>query len=514
MPKWSPGGSEGILNTPARQDSVLPPPPKIDVGVSKSFEDQFAKRLDEMARQAKGAPSAQPGLVVDQVGHTTTLIAQGVDGKAGQQTAKLDEARRLIGEKKYREALTPIDEVLRESPSLPDARYLRALCQFSMGELEPALECLDQMARAGLDGQFESRLRLLRTQIREQLTPPVVLETALMTAVGQADAALARLDRLIMLDPDGAIFHLLRAHTLLLGNRLADAARAARQAEPHCHGGDREALQALSREIELRELKEKLKPAREYFRSWQYRKARASMEVYRSQYGKHSLWTTFHGYLEALGGGLLSKGRSPQELGPLGSPKELDELYFFLVQKEIQAAKPLMNTKDFVGAEQALEPALQFAPRFPYLNFLLALCAHESLGQSAEAKKPPPLQEALARMKKAREFAQAAIPDPEIENAPELLAAIDQVLEMLEAVTADSALIDPLAGRFQTLMTELTSGKPTREKLVRFLAGVNALRLDVDRAHAGCRSDSGRTNLAELKATIDDVRKQLSPGGR
>ena len=514
MAQWSPGTSAGSLVTPGGKGPDLPPPPKIDVGVSKGFDDQFAKRLDEMARQAKSGPSAEPGLVVDQIGHTRSLVSAGVDGQAGQRTAKLDEARRLIGEKKYEEALVPIDDVLRDTPTHAEACYLRAFCQFSLGKPEPALECLGPMARVGLDEQLKSRLVLLRAQIREKLAPLVVFETAMMSALGLAQMALARLDRLIELDPDGAIFHLLRAHTLLLQNRLADAARAATEAEPHCHGADRQALTDLVAEINRREVREKLAPAREYFRRRQYRKARSSMEALQSQLGRHSLFATFSAYLVALGGGVLSRGASPREIAPQGSLKELDELYFFLVQAEIQAAKPLIKAKEFTNAERVLETALQFAPRFPYLNFLLGVCVHESFGQLVEAKKPPAIDQALARMKRGQEFAKAAVPDKEIENAPALLAAMTAAVDMLDGVIADKALIEPFAGRFKGLMADITSGKPTPAKFVKFLTGIKTLRADADRASARARTDAGRSNLAELKTAIDDILKQISQGGR
>jgi tetratricopeptide (TPR) repeat protein len=516
MPQWTMEGA-ATLQLPSEAPKPIPKAPSFEIKTNKGIDEQLASRIQELAkeRQAQGAP--RPGLVIDQMRGRAGLVSDRAMPGLEARANRLEEARRLIEKKDYEGALQLIEQVLREFAAHDEALYLKGYCQFSLEQHEPALETLAPLRRVPSESDLGSQIRLLRGQIRDAITPQIVLETLALGAIGIAAASVPHLSRLVQLDPEGAIFHILLIRTLMVGGDLRQAGIAAEQAIPYCHGAEQAILEGLRGEIYRRDVEQKLEPARAYYREFKYRKARGVLERLRSSYGDRPLWITFNGYLQGLGGGFFSRPLMPAAVRPQGSTAEVEALHFFLVGPDLQQAKQLLRDESYQHAEIVLRAAHQFAPYFPYANFLLGVCIFKGLWAAIGGGNAPDIDSMFSLLSVAREFAEVGAQDPEIGEAPELVKAIDGTTQMFREIKAEierqqreQKLMEPLFKDFVTLMESVKEGIRSPEHFREIQKKLSGIRERCPRVGPQIRTEQGRESFRQFEEVLQRNWEQLN----
>src|ERR1051325_2085793 len=512
MPSWTLDPNVGSLVKPG----ATPPPPKIpDLKPAGPVYDKYAD--NGMADRIKRAAQKQEGetdntrIAVDMVGVGTGLR------EIGELTIAdhLDQARSLIREEKYEEALALLGEFLRKSPGHAEATFLTGYCQCALDQPETALRTVAPLIRAPHPG-LESRLRQLRVSIREKMSAGVIDAVADREPRGATRGALARLDELLDLDPGVGIYHCFRVHLLIVANRLSEALVGARRAAEDCHGNDKGLLDSMEGEILVRQCEAAVEPARQHYRERQWRKARKAMEQIRPQLGAMPIWGVFYNYLEALGGGLLSRGRMPSEVVPAGPFALVDKLHFLLVREELNLAKRLLDEADD-RAQQVLNRGLELAPHFPYLHYLQAQAIYIWLIHDIMEGEGLDLDRHESLVKEARHHADIGATDKEIDGAEELrtllaglaLALADARAEMEKEQREVEAHFAPLDGEFRSIIEDAREGIRSTEHFRDLQKRMRALRGKI----APARKKASLKRVLELfdafKATVERNWAQL-----
>ena len=498
MPNWTLEGNIGSLES--RPPAPLPHIP--DLKPAGPVFDKFggagiADRIAEAAKAKRRETPATPTLQVDAIGAPTSLRAADAAQVALGMSDRIDKARQLIREKKFREAMEILGEVLASSPVNPHATYLMGYCQFSLGEPEKALRTIAPLIRK-TPPPLESMLRQLRTGIHEKMVPAVIEWIGMKSARGDNAAGIHRIENLLALDPDVGIYHCVRIHLLILENRLDDAQAAAQAARPHCHGGDKELLEAMHAEIVRQQFQTDVEPARQHYRNRQYRKARKALEQIRGRWQTDPLWKAFQGYLEALGGGFLSKGRMPSEVVPKASFPVIDRLHFLLVREEVAVGKAFLMAGDLYNSHLAFDQGLELAPHFPYLNYLQAQTIYATVVVESRGDEPVDIERHQTMIERALEHAKVGVKDDDIDGARDLRDRLADLAAMLARFRADLEKQErEIAANLGSLENELQSILAAAQK------GITSVEL--------FRTLQGR--LRELRKAIPAARKQLSMEG-
>jgi len=500
------------LQTVPQVPRTIPTAPSFEVKTRKGIDEHLARQIEELARRK--AQTTGPTLVVDQKRGEAGLVSAS-PGLALAAVTDLEKVRTLIDKKKFREALGLLESVLRQLVGHAEALYLKAFCQHSLGEHEPALETLAIHA-AGFSRDRESRVRLLRVQIREKMSPGVAVEALMLAATGRAGDAVRRLTRLVHLDPEAALYHILLVQSHMACGNLSGAAEAARRAEPVCQGREQEVLNSLRAEIDRLEVERALTPARDRYRELKFRKARSELDRVRPTHGDRPLWKTFHNYLEDLGGGVFSAGRSPLDVVPRGAPRDVETMHFFLVGHDLQLSRRMMADGDFANAETTLRTAYGYAPHFPYMNFLLGACLFKLLWSEMLSGTAPDLQTARRRLQLAHDLTAIAEQDPEITEAPELMVAIDASDRMFEEIEKDleqqrreMAEMSPLCQEFGSVMESAKDGITSTEHFRKIQTRMRTIRDKTAALRPGIHSGSGLEQVKQFTEILDKNWKAL-----
>lgn len=519
MPNWSLEGNTGILREKAsaagpHMPDLKPAGPVFD----KYGGADIGERIAQAAQAKKREKPDKPTLQVDAVGAPPTSLRSTDATQVALGTSdRIDQARRLIRESQYAEALSILDEVLVSSPDHAQARYLKGYCQFSLDEPEKALRTIAPLIKAR-PSPLDSMLRQLRLGIREKMVPSVIEWIGMSSMRGDNAAGIRRVDDLLALDPDVGIYHCVRVHLLMGEDRLDEAAAYVRRATEHCHGADKDILDAMHKEILRRQFELAVEPARQHYRNRNYRKTRKALEQIRGAWGTDPLWTAFYGYLQALGGGFLSKGRMPSEVVPQGPFAVIDRLHFLLVREEIGFGKRLLLGDDFLRAGMLFDRGLQLAPHFPYLNYLQAQTMYATLVMEADGDEPIDIEEHQGTVALALRYANIGAKDKEIDGAEELRDGLAELERMLASIRAEiekqqreiATVLGPLDAEFRSIMESAQNGITSVELFRTLQQRLRALRQSVASARKKVSSDMARESLLQMEKAVERNWSQLS----
>jgi tetratricopeptide (TPR) repeat protein len=372
----------------------------------------------------------------------------------------------------------------------------------------------------------QTRVGVLREEIRRQIVPVVVVEQIALMLGHQSDQALERLRTLCELDPEMPMFHYMLAGTLLTAGRLDEAAAAADEGLRSCGDGAAgddgvQGLHDIRREIRRRRLLKEMEPARKQYRKGKFGKAHSELQRLAPDSRGDPLWTTFDNFvqeLEARGVRFSRRnGSGLASVAPQGTFKDVDALHFLLVGEEIGKAKTHLAGGRPDKAESEIDDAMRYAPSFPYAHFLKARCMYQRLGERLGSGKMPALEEAIAQLEAARAHAQFATQDPDLTDT-NLLEAIDGALEAvrhveqeLKLVAEDAKLLNPVVDDFHALMksaNEGISGPDDFDKIDRRLKSLED-RVKSRDLKSRMKSETGARMLAEFTKVLEANRKQL-----
>lgn len=518
MPKWSSDADTGFLQSLQAMPAAIPTElPKVGGVFEKSqLGAGLADKIKEAAEKAKTRGDRKgtgDQLQVDELAGFSGLRVS--DPKLGFAADRLDEARVLIKQGKFQEALRIVEEVLQEKSGHPTALYLKGLCECRLDRAEAALRTIAPVIRS-TPVSLDSQMRQLRTEIREKMAGEVAATVLKFCVEGRVEAGLRRIYELLDLDPAVPVYHFLRIHVLLAGDQIAEASAAAEAANPYCHGSDKEMLDGMRHEIRRRMLVAALEPARYQYRAMNWKKARKAIDRIRSEWGHEALWQVFQQYLEALGGGFLSKGRRPEDVRPTGDFRTVDQLHFLLVREELENAKALLATAQPQQAVDVLQAGYRLTPHFPYLQYMLGQAIYLTILLHFATGDLPPIETVDEQLQEAHRFATYGAQDNEIESAKNLIDAIEVAQQAMEEVRAeqkkqecDAGLIRPLGDQFIAIMEGAKNGIESVEHYHDLRKRLRKIRSDIPAVRGKLGTDGGRTSLKQLETALDRNIDQL-----
>ena len=403
----------------------------------------------------------------------------------GPGEEQLRRARELIAAEEFREALTPLREALAEHPDLREAIYLTALCQARLGEEEPALVTLAALLPVRLPSDLQSRVDILRDEVNDTLTTHVLRTVILMTITVGPEPARQHAQRFVALAPEVGLYHCLLAGVLMRTGRIAEALAAVDYGLQSCRSGDEAQLLGLKDQLDSQDLELRLEQARLLYRMGNYPMARRALDLLDPRYRQQQLWITFNEYLHALGGRFMGlvRGRRPDAVQPQGRFKDVDRLHFLLVREELAATKAALNENRPAVAVAAARQAVRLAPFFPYVNFLLATAIYRNVIEEVTNGRMRSIDQALAQVAEAQNYAKVGQNDPEIEAAGGLVsslaamrAVLEQIAAKLRADAEDAALMNPIIADFMKLMEKMQQGITSSRQLNQMRDGFRDVR--------------------------------------
>ncbi len=513
------GGDPGGLK---HFESELKVPEGIDPGKfdpkAKAQEEDFASQLDKMAKEAQARQQArQVDLKLADFDLDTGLASTEVAESPPEQW--LREAKRLIAEEHYLEALPLLRQVLAAVPGHHEAAYLLAFCQVRQGEDREALKTLFPLRQVRLERHLDVRVADLRDEIRHRLFLLLILDTLLHLSQDQPLEAARQVQEVLELDPDWESCHFLVAGLLMQAERFPEALAAVDRGLAMCPQ-ESGFLQNLRRQILRRLCANFMEPARALFKEKKYSQARTQLKRLDRLYRQVPLYAAFDGYLARLSGGFLGfiLRKTSGEATPPGSAAEVEDLYFFLVEDELRQAKELLGESQPAQAEPALRRALEFCPRFPYANYLYAGCLFQYTAELLNRKPPPGIDEVVENLGRALAASQVGAGDPEIrEPCLSLGKEIKNALDLMESARQEIKRQEQEAGRinqafeeFNRIIGSIKGGITSSQQYYRVREQMKGLHGKLQGLKKQVASPAGKEVLANLTDAVDHHLAQLN----
>ncbi len=449
--------------------------------------------LADLAKEAKRArrQAQASGLAVTPGGpggaNIFTFGITEAGGVALEQTnvgRLLQLAKQTLSTGKCREALENVTELLRDQPGHPEGLYLKAVCHCELGEPRAGLRALAEL-RAVQEGGAEVKPLLassandVRFKLRAAILPTVFSENVDRLREGSWEAVVTDTDELIGLDPGVWEFHYLRADGHSYGGKLDEAWEGVATAFGVAAPKQPESLVNLREQVRGRLAMVKMAPALEHYKKRQYAAARAAVADLDAEFRPAKIVTLFDDYLALLE---ASPGKSPQTVAPVGPIADTDQLHFFLTRDEMPLLRLMRQMERYELAVPQAREALQYAPHFPYLHYLTALSLYQELMARFRTDDPPSLDEAEVVTHEARGHAVASQADPELGDAPEVVAVLDRLLITINEIReeqkkwkVDWAILEPIADRYLALMKGASEGIEGVAHHERLTQGMNSI---------------------------------------
>jgi len=494
LQRQAPSSSRAVLKR------ELPPGPAVIAP-----ENDLARTLKEITTvkaAAVGIADAATMIKVD-------LTSIDVSALFGPGEAGLRKAQKLIDESKFREALDTLNDLLRDVPSLAEASYLAALCEFRLDEHKGALKRLHCLS----DPSMEIRKKALQSEVRSAVQP--ILEKAVLGFVIRNSIAelIAASKEWVDIDPSCGLFAFYYVTALLAGSKPELARKAVDASILQCDDNYTKVLMRLRADIDDADLEQRLSAARAAYRSFKYSKARRVMDKMPQTYRSAPLWNTLRDYLEHLGGGFFLRGREPSAVKPQGTRQQIDKMYRFLIAEDIEAVNHLLAMRSPEQARDVALFAVRRAPYYSYANYLAAATIYTTV-RSAWSGEDLDFDNLLDSLTKGRNYASIAAADPSLSDAASLCTAFDQALEIfraikkeIEARVADAQELAALEQEFTGIFQLAGDGITSLAHLKQIRRRLEALESRMQNAQPRMHTPHGRDHL---QAMLDAVTQNLS----
>jgi tetratricopeptide (TPR) repeat protein len=488
-------GGQGLFRGP---DSAIPQLPQL--GLATKTDDVFARELETFrAPREDHAPSIVipdlPNLELEIDSRTTA------EQEPADAARLLSGAESLIKRGQFAEALEVLGRVPQSSARYPKALFLSAHCHASLGNDLDALRYLAEFQRAV--GQWLGK-RLtgpMRAGIRHRAVPMLALRTARLLAAQQSGKAVTLLEDYVEADPGCATFSFLLAGVLSQSGHTDRAVTVVDHALRAGPGrADQRRLTDLREQVLSAVARQRLDPARSHFLQGRYGPAREALRNADPKLRGVALYRLFDSYLERVAGGQRGRPVPNPQAEPPGTPRENDNLYFFLVGDLIRQASAKLEAGNLGAARDLLQQALRHCPRFPYANYLYANCLYALTAQLTSGTSEPSAQTVIRNLLDARDALRIAKADPDVAAvAGEALAVVEELTrEVDKAGGPDLAVLNPLIADFNEITTSISSSNlaEVRARLVSLKQRIAPVRAELTTAE-------GRRRLSELETSIN-----------
>jgi len=464
----------------------------------KKFEFNYLDEIKKMSEKAKGAEGKPgPGLRVTDVDIDMALTTVDQVKALRPEERHLQQARLLINQKKYREALTELGQVLAINPTHHEAHYLVALCHTGLNREMEALKALYPLRDKDtpLDPRLETRVYTLLGELRTRLQFRLLLQFFIVNR----ETIARELAGFINLDPDFEFYPFLLAIIYLESGRPQEAHDCVTKALQNPLLKNPQQLGLLKIEIERRLLGELLAGVVRLYRKGAFGKARKDMAGVDVRFRDAREYRLLDAYLQTLSTGIFRK-KVPSDVEFQGSAKDREVLQSLIVREDIARSLLYLQRGDLDKAERELGVAKNYAASYPYVNFMLGGLKYRKIPLLFMARKLTDFDAAIAELKEARNLAEIGARDKSSDEPKKLIQGIDDVLTFLNRLKQD-------VERFKVEVRQVNETIMEFSKIMESAkAGITSLEMLHD--VAGCmKALQKRAQAIQPKLTFQDNKK-------
>lgn len=437
----------------------------------------------------------------------------------------LAQAKALINDKKFTEAIDRLDEILAIDANVHEAVYLKGHCLAGLGEFYQALEIIFPLRAVNLSQQLPALLENLRTTIRNGLFLHVLLISVADEQGGQNGRLIDYMERLIDLDPEMGLYYFLLSGGLMRRGRGEDALLVLDDGLRMDATGMTDLLSGFRFQIQQAVMGEKLQPAVAAFKKGHYRQARNALKPVMERFRNNEMVAVFDEYLKVLDPGLLGfMSKKHDELPPpLGDEDTVLSLYQLIVKEEIDLAMQWLQAGRPDASIAMLLQGRAYTPRYPLINFMLGGLIYrfsEHLLTSGQKN----IDQTYDLVRQAQVYAKLGVLDASNEEAPRLLNAIGQLLQVLDALrqalrrrNEEIQIGNRLIGEFQEIMNEAQGGIKSVQQLDALASRLVRLNNELQDVLPDITQEDIKQPLDQLDEAIqrnlgevDNIREQIA----
>ncbi|MFC1596919.1 tetratricopeptide repeat protein [Planctomycetota bacterium] len=467
------------------------------------YTDALNRVAQEAQQQTAGAANSSSTLILDDVSFQLLSVSSTFGGIETPTDRKINQAKDLITQEKYADALTLVVEVLAEQPGHHEAAFLAATCEHGLERHEQSLQRLFRLRTSGATSAMAGRIRRLCEKIREVMRPGVFEEAQQTMAQGQVEQAINRVRGLVKLDPDAAMYHYLLTIIFLMTGSEQEAYRSIETAVAVGQPQEKARLLALQNDIRERIAVQRMAPAAGLFKQGKFREARQYLRTLDKEAQQAKLWSHFDAFLAQCAAG---KRNDPPAL----DYSDVEPLYEFILSEELPAIRRAMVLGKAEVAERTAKLAVGWLPHYYYVHFLYANSIYCRLGDELTSESLPSLNQLLKGLRTAVKHATQAYKDPEIKGAPALKEAMQELVDHFEEQEREAAIVNPVIQEFVTVMESSKTSIGSLSDLRRARSGLQAVKRKIPNARQKARSQPAQEALTDLAEAIDGNLAQLA----
>lgn len=437
-------------------------------------------------------------------------------GDERPESKLLQKARNLIGANQYEPALAALNDVFAIAPQHSEGTYLKAFCEHHLGNSKKSLTTLRELTGVALSNRLQTRMRMLRDEIRNEMLPRAQNIFTLATSTQQTGQSAEELTAIIDIDPGFGQYHCFLAGVLIVDKKFAEARAVIEQGIKVCDSGEKE-LQELRADLDQRLLPNLLAPARDRFLQKQYAQALRELEKAPAEIREMPLWRSFHELLTQRtgkgSGGLFARllGGTLKSSTVTKHSSAMQELCEYLAERPMKSARSACKNKDYLKAEQLLTEVVNLLPDFCAANYMLATSVYqrvaekvkERIGKDIDDAESLALKKSAEALAGARTFAEIGGRDPALKDSRRLVKSIDEMCRQIETVVKahedqshDAKIVNELIDQFIDLLVKLMMFNSTVQALA---SSGNAYQLRNSAEELFAKLTSMRSNLSALR---------------
>ena len=425
----------------------------------------FGAEVNRMARGAAGGSTASLAVRMQAFDVDVGLVAGSLGIALDNESKLLAQARAHVGRAEYEPALKCLGELLTLNPTHVDGLYLKGLCLFSLNQYTGALKTLLPLNKLDMSKRMATKVRDLRSQIRDQIKRNVIGKLDQYLREKQYDKASNTMRELLEMDPHASLYYYLLAGTLMKQGEIRGAIDLVQEGLEQGDEDDRNLLVDLKATLEIYLLRD-LEPARALFKRNKHKKALQLLQELPANVRALTVCIAFEQFLRpwAETGGFLSLRKRPalQSMATSVGTPDLEALYAFLADPEATEAKGHIERKQFRDAERLLQPLVEIFPDYPYLHYLYACAVYKGRVDTTNNTVNFSFDDLLKRLRLAETHAEIGARDKEHKAADELyveLLKINEVLRLLEDQVKQAILVNAAIEEFMRILNPLTRGQ-------------------------------------------------------
>jgi tetratricopeptide (TPR) repeat protein len=407
--------------------------------------------------------------------------------------ALVEEAERLIVQKKYRPAIRPLDLALEIDPSSTQALFLKGYSLFSLEAYNDALDVLDEARRFARDAETTVTILMLQAACIQAATELVEGRIAELIEKGRYREALDLLDDELRHQPSNIAFLYHRCVVLVLMGKVGEARRAAIDARGVVGGENAELFDELLAQITFSENAKYIEAARMALRRGDANEAVGQLDRCRVLAGNEQ-YDAVRSYAEdRLPRGFLSSIFSRSKSASLAEPT-LQKLLMWLLAEEVDDGVISLNEGRFKQAYSSFEKAAKIDDRCKIVCFLQGVAIYNEFEDSLKRQELPDLGLAIRSLEKASSLLRRAGSYQVVAyQSLSFLKAVDDSISQLNEIAAERARIE-------------TEDRPINELIGEF----NSLMDSLERAPAGSMREieSAEKKFRAIREKAEKIRKR------